>query len=125
MDNLKYKLYASWFIFPISLLVNVKLQRMFPNSFGGKRFYNFLIDMVWWTATTYLMVLMNEQLPREPNFQQIKDSLLAQQNPEYLLHMHENYSKYKIEYADQIGKHRPYTNPQILNLSWKARDLAQ
>lgn len=80
IDNLTLKLYASILLVPLSLFANIKLQRTFPKTFGSKHPLSFLLDIAWFSATAYAMILLNEQAPKEKRFQEIKDSLLAQHN---------------------------------------------
>lgn len=41
-------------ILPISLLINLALQRKFPNQFGGIKLRNMLLDFIWYTGFGYL-----------------------------------------------------------------------
>lgn len=115
IDNTVYRFYACGVIIPVALFANLKLQKMLPRSFGGGRFHNFVLDFVWYSATFFSMVLLQELQLRDSQFQAVKASMLKQEIPEYLAHMHHNWKQFKIPYAAQVGD-RPYTAHQLERL---------
>jgi hypothetical protein len=63
-------------IVPLSIITNYGLQKAFPNSFGGKRFYNFFIDLIWHTATFLLIVKLNMGFTQNSDFIAFKNKLV-------------------------------------------------
>jgi|LakMenEpi03Aug12_release.lakeMendotaPanAssembly.Ray.scaffolds.fasta_scaffold4117839_1 hypothetical protein len=46
------KVIATFVIFPISVFVNIVLQRKFPNIIGGPTLRGALFDLVWYAGTS-------------------------------------------------------------------------
>lgn len=90
LETVKWKVYASALIFPVSIIINNFVQTRYPNVFIKRRFFGYLFDLAYYSGALLLTLGVASTSAKEQKFQSLKRLLIENEILSYLYLLGQN-----------------------------------